>query len=287
MWAATRQNQRSECAPNIRQVWSESLLSAWRNLGSLATHWAQSEDSGQFGRMPRLIWVFAGSTLISLVLSCHGSCIYILLTRWHFVVLIYFTQYNFIVSSSEGVVVHRYRVQVHVGVRSRGLVRAGAVIVPDRTVWNRSSRKWRPSYKTSTNSQPHNHLIVHSLESGPRGNHTTISSFTVLKAAREVKARLHIHGSDHGSLRFDESWWNVVIRDSTVVALSTNPSWFVVVRDEPCWSGNDHGSFKLFKTSVAPLRFMWAWFKPYCNRDATVDIHSSTVSMSVGIRGDP
>ena len=45
--------------------------------------------------------------------------------------------------------------------------------------------------------------------------------------------------------------------------------------------------FKLFKTSVAPLRFMWAWFKPYCNRDATVDIRSSTVSMSVGIRGDP
>ena len=104
-----------------------------------------------------------------------------------------------------------------------------------------------------------------------------------LCAQRILKARLHIHGSDHGSLRFDESWWTVVIRDSTIVAPSTNPSGFVVVRDEPCWSGNDHGSFKLFKTSVAPLRFMWAWFKPYCNRDATVDIRSSTV----GIRGDP
>ena len=30
----------------IRPVWSESLLSAWRNLGSLATHWVHSEDSG-------------------------------------------------------------------------------------------------------------------------------------------------------------------------------------------------------------------------------------------------
>ena len=30
-----------------RPVWSESLLSAWRKLGSLATHWAHSEDSDQ------------------------------------------------------------------------------------------------------------------------------------------------------------------------------------------------------------------------------------------------
>ena len=32
-----------------------------------------SEDSDQTGRMPRLIWVFAGRTLILLVLSCRGS----------------------------------------------------------------------------------------------------------------------------------------------------------------------------------------------------------------------
>ena len=31
-------------------VWSESLLLAWRNLGSLAIHWAHSEDSDQTGR---------------------------------------------------------------------------------------------------------------------------------------------------------------------------------------------------------------------------------------------
>ena len=32
-----------------------------------------SEDSDQTGRMPRLIWVFAGRTLILLILSCRGS----------------------------------------------------------------------------------------------------------------------------------------------------------------------------------------------------------------------
>ena len=58
---------------SVRPVWSESSLSAWRKLGSLATHWAHSEDSDQTGRMPRLVWVFAGRTLTLLVLSCRGS----------------------------------------------------------------------------------------------------------------------------------------------------------------------------------------------------------------------
>ena len=53
---------KTQISLGIRPVWSESLLSAWRKLGSLATHWAQSEDSDQTGRMPRLIWVFAGRT---------------------------------------------------------------------------------------------------------------------------------------------------------------------------------------------------------------------------------
>ena len=60
----------------IRPVWSESSLSAWRNLWSLATHWVHREDSDQIGQMPRLIWVFAGCTLILLVLSCCGSFIH-------------------------------------------------------------------------------------------------------------------------------------------------------------------------------------------------------------------
>ena len=37
---------------------------------------ADSEDSDQTGRMPRLIWVFAGRTVILLVLSCRGSYYY-------------------------------------------------------------------------------------------------------------------------------------------------------------------------------------------------------------------
>ena len=57
----------------IRPVWSESSLTAWRKLGALAIQWAHSEVSDQTGRMPRLIWVFGGHTLILLVLSCRGS----------------------------------------------------------------------------------------------------------------------------------------------------------------------------------------------------------------------
>ena len=60
-----------------RRLWSESSLSAWRSSGSLATHWAHSKDSGKTGRMPRLIWVFAGRTLILLVFSCRGSYVHI------------------------------------------------------------------------------------------------------------------------------------------------------------------------------------------------------------------
>ena len=51
----------------------QSSLSAWRKLGSLATHWAHSKDFDQTGKMPRLIWVFAGRTVILLVLSWGGS----------------------------------------------------------------------------------------------------------------------------------------------------------------------------------------------------------------------
>ena len=73
-----------------RSAWAstqsdQSSLSAWRKLGSLATHWAHSEDSDQTGRMPRLIWVFADLTAILLVLSCSGSNAYEneMLKAWH------------------------------------------------------------------------------------------------------------------------------------------------------------------------------------------------------------
>ena len=75
-WAASWQNQQNDCALvktqislGICPVWSESSLSVWRKLGSLVTRWAQSEDSDQTGRMPWLIWVFTGCTVILLVLS--------------------------------------------------------------------------------------------------------------------------------------------------------------------------------------------------------------------------
>ena len=83
----------------IRPVWSESSMSAWRKLRSLATHWAQSEDSDQTGRMPWLIWVFAGRTqtifgggiLFSRCLSVHPSvrpsfrpCVLPPVTFWFF-----------------------------------------------------------------------------------------------------------------------------------------------------------------------------------------------------------
>ena len=53
---------KTQISLGIRPVWSESSLSAWSNLGSLATHWAHSKEYDQTGRMPRLIWVFGGHT---------------------------------------------------------------------------------------------------------------------------------------------------------------------------------------------------------------------------------
>ena len=47
---------------DIRPVWSESSLSAWRMLKSLAIHWAHSKASDQTGRK-----------LILLVLLCRSS----------------------------------------------------------------------------------------------------------------------------------------------------------------------------------------------------------------------
>ena len=62
-------------------VWSESLLSAFWNLESLATHWVHSEDSDQTVWMPRLIWVFAGHTFILLV--CHAAAQYLIYLQLH------------------------------------------------------------------------------------------------------------------------------------------------------------------------------------------------------------
>ena len=55
------QNWSSVLAPCLHPVWLESSLSAWRSFGSLATY-MRTAKTDQSGRMPRLIWGFAGRT---------------------------------------------------------------------------------------------------------------------------------------------------------------------------------------------------------------------------------
>ena len=80
IWAATWQNQQNECAPSedsdqsghppsLSRVFALRLKKAW----VLSYPLNASKDSVLTGRMPRLIWVFAGHTLILLVLSCRSS----------------------------------------------------------------------------------------------------------------------------------------------------------------------------------------------------------------------
>ena len=64
---------KTQISLDIRPVWSESSLCAqWVAKGRSFLH-ADSEDSDQTGRMPRLIWVFAGRTTTLSVLSWGGS----------------------------------------------------------------------------------------------------------------------------------------------------------------------------------------------------------------------
>ena len=64
---------KTQISLGIRPVWSESSLCAqWVAKDPRFIH-ADSEDSDQTGRMPRLIWVFAERTATLLVLSCRGS----------------------------------------------------------------------------------------------------------------------------------------------------------------------------------------------------------------------
>ena len=60
---------KTQISLGIRQAWSEtSLCAQWVAKDPSFLH-ADSEDSDQTGRMPRLIWVFAGRTATLLVLS--------------------------------------------------------------------------------------------------------------------------------------------------------------------------------------------------------------------------
>ena len=64
---------KTQISLGIRPIWSESSLCAQYVAKDPSFLHADSEDSDQTGRMPRLIWVFARRTLILLVLSCRGS----------------------------------------------------------------------------------------------------------------------------------------------------------------------------------------------------------------------
>ena len=64
---------KTQISLGIRPDWSESLLCAQWVAKDPNFLRADSEDSDQAGRIPRLIWVFAERTLILLVLSCRGS----------------------------------------------------------------------------------------------------------------------------------------------------------------------------------------------------------------------
>ena len=67
------QPAKTQISLGFRHVWSEaSLCAQWVAKGPSFLH-ADSEDADQTGRMPRLIWVFAGRTGTLLVLSCRGS----------------------------------------------------------------------------------------------------------------------------------------------------------------------------------------------------------------------
>ena len=70
-WAASWQNQQNDSAPSRDSdqpghppVWSESLLCAQWLVKDPVFLYVDSKDSDQTGRMPRLIWAFAGCTCL-------------------------------------------------------------------------------------------------------------------------------------------------------------------------------------------------------------------------------
>ena len=97
-WAATWQNQQNECVPIEDSDHPPRLTRVFVVRSMVAKDpsflYADSEDSDQTGRIPRLIWDFVGRILILLVLSCRGSyhlhsptvtilgCLLLALHRW-------------------------------------------------------------------------------------------------------------------------------------------------------------------------------------------------------------
>ena len=60
---------KTQISLGIRPFWSESSLSAWRNLGSLATHWAQAKTLIRLGGCPG--WSKSSLGAHSLCWFCH------------------------------------------------------------------------------------------------------------------------------------------------------------------------------------------------------------------------
>ena len=72
---------KTQISLGMRPVWSESSLCAQWVAKDPECFFMRTAKTDQTGRMPRLIWVFAGRTLAFLDLTCRGSfvrkiCIY-------------------------------------------------------------------------------------------------------------------------------------------------------------------------------------------------------------------
>ena len=72
--------EKTQISLGILPVWSESSQCAQLVAEDPVFLHADSEDSDQTGQMPKLIWVFAGCTVILLVWSWGGSYIYMKLS---------------------------------------------------------------------------------------------------------------------------------------------------------------------------------------------------------------
>ena len=63
---------KTQISLGIHPVWSVSLLSAWRKLESLATHWADSEDSDQTWHTFILLVLSRGGSFVTTVTHTQG-----------------------------------------------------------------------------------------------------------------------------------------------------------------------------------------------------------------------
>ena len=90
IWAAALQKPtkwsvrpaKTHISLGICPVWSDSSLSTWRRIGTLATHWVYSQDFDQSGQMPRLILSLRWAHM-SFCLFCHAELICHLIRAYH------------------------------------------------------------------------------------------------------------------------------------------------------------------------------------------------------------